>query len=178
MMTQVPMNLRRLVADVLPKGFEVASTGPDEPSGGYAYFYVLDPDKRRRTFSHAEPTLDELYGEIRKLAVEVRRLDYWKRKAEITDADMDALVDSVCTNMPKLKGQRWGFAQEAMATPCCGEPVPAGKWWIHEDAGMLGQFAPIAPASGSPDVVFADALEFAHYLIERKESRFERSVRQ
>jgi len=43
---------------------------------------------------------------------------------------------------------------------------------------MLGQFAPIAPASGSPDVVFADALEFAHYLIERKESRFERSVRQ
>ena len=177
-MIEVPMNLRRLVADVLPKGFEVAATGLDESSGGHAYFYVLDPDKRRRTFSHAEPTLDELYGEIRKLAVEVRRLDYWKRKAEITDADMDALVASVCANMPKLKGERWGFAQAKMATPCCGLAVPAGKWWIHEDAGMLGQFAPIAPTLGSPDVVFADAVEFARYLIERKESRFERSARQ
>jgi len=177
-MNQVPMNLRRLVADVLPKGFEVARTGEEEPAKGYAYYYVLDPDKRRRTFSHATPTLDELYGEIRKLAVEVRRLDYWKRKSEITDTDMDALVASVCTNMPKFKGQRWGFAAKAMTSPCCGTPIPAGKWWIHEDAGMLGQFAPIAPAAGSPDVVFMDAQDFARYLIARKESRFERSVRQ
>jgi len=177
-MIQVPANLRRLVADVLPKGFEVAAAGEGDAGDGYAYFYVLDPAKRRRTFSHAEPTLDELYGEIRKLAVEVRRLDYWKRKAEITDADMDALVESVCTNMPKLKGERWGFALKAMTTPCCGSHVPKAKWWIHEDAGMLGQFAPIEPTNGSPDVVFADAVEFAHYLIERKESRFERSHRQ
>lgn len=176
-MNQVPMNLRRLVADVLPKGFEVAATGQDEPLGGYSYFHVLDPAKRRRTFSHATPTLDELYGEIRKLAVEVRRLDYWKRKSEITDADIDALVESVCANMPKLKGQRWGFAAENVTTPCCGTRVPAGKWWIHEDAGMLGQFAPVARAEGSPDVVFMDASDFARYLIERKESRFERSIR-
>lgn len=177
-MSYVPMNLRRLVADVLPKGFEVAKTGEEEPSGGYEYFYVLDPARRRRTFSHASPTLDELYGEIRKLAVEVRRLDYWKRKSEITDADIDALVESVCTNMPKFKGQRWGYAESDMATPCCGTKIPAGKWWIHEDAGMLGQFAPIARNAGSPDVVFMDAADFARYLIERKESRFERSVRQ
>ncbi len=177
-MNQIPMNLRRLVADVLPKGFEVAQTGAEEPTGGYAYYHVLDPDRRRRTFSHATPTLDELYGEIRKLAVEVRRLDYWKHKSEITDADMDALVESVCTNMPKLKGQRWGYAAQDMVSPCCGTRIPAGKWWIHEDAGMLGQFAPIAPCQGSPDVVFMDAQDFARYLIERKESRFERSVRQ
>lgn len=177
-MSYVPMNLRRLVADVLPKGFEVAKTGEEEPSGGYEYFYVLDPARRRRTFSHASPTLDELYGEIRKLAVEVRRLDYWKRKSEITDADIDALVESVCTNMPKFKDQRWGYAQSDMVTPCCGTKIPAGKWWIHEDAGMLGQFAPIAQNAGSPDVVFMDAADFARYLIERKESRFERSVRQ
>lgn len=177
-MNHVPMNLRRLVADVLPKGFEVARAGEDEPQGGYAYFYVTDPDQRRRTFSHATPTLDELYGEIRKLAVEVRRLDYWKRKSEISDADIDALVESVCTNMPKFKNQRWGYAAQAMTTPCCGTKIPAGKWWIHEDAGMLGQFAPIAANAGSPDVVFMDAQDFARYLIERKESRFERSVRQ
>lgn len=174
----VPMNLRRLVADVLPKGFEVASVGQEEPSVGHAYYYVLDQDKRRRTFSHADLTLDELFGEIRKLAVEVRRLDYWKRKSEITDEDIDALVASVCTNMPKFKGQRWGFAARNMTTPCCGTAIPAGKWWIHEDAGMLGQFAPIAASGGSPDVVFMDAPDFARYLIERKESRFERSVRQ
>ena len=177
-MDQVPMNLRRLVADVLPKGFEVARTGQEEPAGGYAYFHVLDQAKRRRTFSHATPTLDELYGEIRKLAVEVRRLDYWKRKSEITDADMDALVESVCTNMPKFKGLRWGYAEADMASPCCNVAIPAGKWWIHEDAGMLGQFAPVALSGGSPDVVFPDALDFARYLIERKESRFERSLRQ
>ena len=177
-MTQLCMNLHRLVADVLPNGFEVATTGRDEPAGGYAYYYVQDPDKRRRTFSHAQATLDELYGEIRKLAVEVRRLDYWKRKSEITDADIDALVESVCANMPKLKERRWGFASRDMLSPCCGTAIPAGKWWIHEDAGMLGQFAPAAPTEGSPDVVFMDAQDFARYLIERKESRFERGVRQ
>jgi len=59
-MSYVPMNLRRLVADVLPKGFEVAKTGEEEPEGGYEYFYVLDPARRRRTFSHASPTLDDL----------------------------------------------------------------------------------------------------------------------
>jgi len=172
------MTLRRLVADVLPKGFEVAKTGEELPSGGYAYFYVLDPSRRRRTFSHSTPTLDELFGEIRKLSVEVRRLDYWKRKSEITDADIDALVESVCTNMPKFKGQRWGFASADMETPCCGTKIPAGKWWIHEDAGMLGQVAVMAKADGSPDVAFMDAPDFARYLIERKESRFERAVRQ
>ena len=50
-MNQVPMNLRRLVADVLPKGFEVAKTGEDSPACGYAYFHVLDPAKRRRAKS-------------------------------------------------------------------------------------------------------------------------------
>ena len=177
-MNAVPMNLRRLVEDVLPKDFEVAKVGDDSPSGGYAYFYVLDGDKRRRTFSHALATLEELFGEIRKLAVEVRRLDYWKRKGEITDEDIDALVASLCSNLPKLKGLRWGFADAPVTTSCCAVCIPAGRWWIHEDAGLLGQFAPAAPSQDSPDVVFSDAAEFARYLIERKESRFERSVRQ
>lgn len=177
-MDAVPMNLRRLVEDVLPKGFAVAKVGEDDPSGGYAYFHVLDGDKRRRTFSHALATLEDLFGEIRKLAVEVRRLDYWKRKGEITDDDIDVLVASLCSNLPKLKGVRWGFAEETIATACCAVRIPQGRWWIHEDAGLLGQIAAALPAQDSPDVVFADAAEFARYLIERKESRFERSVRQ
>lgn len=177
-MNAVPMNLRRLVEDVLPKGFEVAKVGDDNPAGGYAYFYVLDCDKRRRTFSHAMATLEELYGEIRKLAVEVRRLDYWKRKGEITDDDIDTLVASLCSNLPKLKGSRWGYADAPITTSCCEVRIPEGRWWIHEDTGLLGQFAPATPSQDSPDVVFADAAEFARYLIERKESRFERSVRQ
>ncbi len=177
-MNAVPINLRRLVEDVLPKGFAVARIGEDLPTGGYAYYYVLDCDKRRRTFSHAQATLEELYGEIRKLAVEVRRLDYWKRKGEITDGDIDALVASLCSNLPKLKGSRWGYAETPLTTSCCAACIPQGHWWIHEDAGLLGQFAPATPSQDSPDVVFADAAEFARYLIERKESRFERSVRQ
>jgi hypothetical protein len=176
-METIPVNLRRLVEDVLPKGFHVAQAGDDQ-TPGYAYFYILDADNRRRTFSHAQATLDELYGEIRKLSAEVRRLDYWKRKAAVTDEDIDALVESVCTNLPKLKGCKWGYASQDFNTPCCATPVPAGSWWIHEEAGLTGQVGAAAGSQGSPDACFATALDFARYLIERKESRFERSIRQ
>lgn len=176
-METIPMNLRRLVQDVLPKGYAVAQVGQDLPAEGYAYYYVLDDDGRRRTFSHARATLEELYGEIRKLAVEVRRLDYWKRKAAITDADIDALVASVCTNLPKQKGRLWGRAETDLVTACCGQAVPAGSWWIHEETALAGQLTRVSDKVHG-DRVFADARSFGAYLIARKESRFERGVRQ
>lgn len=169
-------NLRGLVADVLPKGFQVVRTG-GEADADQIYYHVLDPEGRRRTFSHARQTLEDLYGEIRKLSVEARRLDYWKRKAAVTDEDIDALVESVCVNLPKLKGTRWGQAGPGFATPCCGTPVPEGWWWIHEDATMFGQVAPADPAAHHADQTFPSARAFAAHLVDRKESRFGRGVR-
>jgi hypothetical protein len=176
-MSSIPLNLQRLVTDVLPKGFQVVQAGEGEASS-QAYFHVCDADNRRRTFSHGVTTIDELYGEIRKLAVEVRRLDYWKRKAAITTEDIDALVESVCTNLPKLKGSRWGFSGAGIITPCCQTAVAADTWWIHEDASVLGHFAPQAAAKAGPDLAFPQVADFARYLIARKESRFERGLHQ
>ncbi|WP_027183007.1 hypothetical protein [Desulfovibrio inopinatus] len=168
----VPAGLCRLVAELLPTGYHPASTGGKDIARD-RYFHVADSCGRRRTFSYDMDMLDSLYSEIRKLAVEVRRIEHWRKKNAITEADIDRLASHLCSNLPKTKGTRWGKAEEGFVSSCCQSHIPAGCWWIHEDSAFQGSVPEAVQCIGS-DKIFTTAHDFARYLIELKENRFER----
>ncbi len=170
----VPAGLRRLVAELLPSGYHPAATGGDEAACD-RYFHVADPDGRRRTFSYDIDMLDSLYSEIRKLAVEVRRIEHWRKKNAITEADIDRLASHLCSNLPKTKGARWGKAEAGFTSGCCQADIPVGCWWIHEESAFVGSDPEAVTCIGS-DKIFTSAHDFARYLIELKENRFERML--
>lgn len=172
--------IRRELARDLPKGWalrelqlEGASARRMDTSGGLAGdrgYYVTDSQDRRRTFTYGPDFLEGLLDELRKLAVEVRRIDYWRRKPGYSSTDVDRLAADLCPYLAKSKGKRWGYAPLAMKTPCCETEVPAGTFWFHDDAPN-----PAVPgAGGCRDVLFDSPTEFGRFLLDYKENRFGR----